>query len=560
MPMPGKLFVLEGPDGVGKSTLAKEISRYFNAIGTPCSYLAFPGNEEGTLGHLVYQIHHTPQQFNVEKITPASLQLLHVAAHLDEIEQRILPAIELGQYIILDRFWWSTRVYGVISGVKRNVLEAVLEVERKSWGKLLPTALFLIDNHKSFRPTEAISSWNKLRIAYHELAEEQQHEHPIRLVVNDGSIEKSLQAIIQAIGEVESLPHKSSDTNFQLNLLFPDSRKDIFSSILTSPNYTYLAPAKPTAVFDTYWRFASERQVIFFKKLKKELRPWTNDPILQKHKFTNVYRASDRVSQFLIKNVIYTGDQRPDEIFFRIILFKVFNHVETWRLLERHLGAVAWQGYSFERYDAIITKAMSEGNTVFSSAYIMPSGASSFGYSKKHRNFLRLIENMMIDEAYLRVTEMRSMREVFELLRSYPLIGDFLAYQYAIDINYSTLTDFSEMEFVVPGPGARDGIRKCFSDLGGLNEADIIRVVTEHQDESFAQLCLSFQSLFGRPLQLIDCQNLFCEVDKYARVAHPQVKGASGRTRIKHVYQSSSEPIEYWYPPKWGLNDYLQGL
>ena len=35
--------------------------------------------------------------------------------------------------------------------------------------------------------------------------------------------------------------------------------------------------------------------------------PWTSDYILQTYKFTNTYRASDRVSQYLINNVIYTG-------------------------------------------------------------------------------------------------------------------------------------------------------------------------------------------------------------------------------------------------------------
>src|SRR5262249_48644880 len=56
-------------------------------------------------------------------------------------------------------------------------------------------------------------------------------------------------------------------------------------------------------------------------------------------------------------------------------------------------------------------------------------------------------------------------------------------------------------------------------------------------------------------LQLIDCQNLFCEVDKYARVRHPDVGGASGRTRIKQRFRAHPDPIEYWYPPKWGIND-----
>ena len=73
------------------------------------------------------------------------------------------------------------------------------------------------------------------------------------------------------------------------------------------------------------------------------------------------------------------------------------------------------------------------------------------------------------------------MQHAFTLLRSYPGIGGFLAYQYATDINYSEITDFSEAEFVVPGPGALDGIRKCFHDLGGLNEPEIIKFMADRQ-------------------------------------------------------------------------------
>ncbi len=110
------------------------------------------------------------------------------------------------------------------------------------------------------------------------------------------------------------------------------------------------------------------------------------------------------------------------------------------------------------------------------------------------------------------------------------------------------------MEFVVPGPGARGGIHKCFADLGGFSEPDIIRLTAEGQEKEFARRGLAFRSLFGRPLQLIDCQNLFCEIDKYARVAHPEVAGRTGRTRIKQRYRPLGLPIRYWYPPKWGIN------
>ena len=77
----------------------------------------------------------------------------------------------------------------------------------------------------------------------------------------------------------------------------------------------------------------------------------------------------------------------------------------------------------------------------------------------------------------------------------------------------------------------------------------------DKQADEFDRLGLRFKSLWGRPLQLIDCQNLFCEVDKYARIAHPDVVGLTGRTRIKQIYKPSQSPIDYWYPPKWEIND-----
>ena len=69
---------------------------------------------------------------------------------------------------------------------------------------------------------------------------------------------------------------------------------------------------------------------------------------------------------------------------------------------------------------------------------------------------------------------------------------------------------------------------------------------------------LDFHSLWGRRLQLIDCQNLFCEVDKYARVAHPQIVGKTGRVRIKQKFEPLPQQIDLFYPPKWKLNDKIR--
>ncbi|MBN8216736.1 MAG: hypothetical protein J0L75_08830 [Spirochaetes bacterium] len=308
---------------------------------------------------------------------------------------------------------------------------------------------------------------------------------------------------------------------------------------------------RTTSVFDTYWRFASERQEMFMRRLIGNIPPWTEDPILRSHRFTNTYRASDRVSQYLIRHVIYEGSQKPEDVFFRTILFKLFNKIETWEALRRAVGAACWRDFDFDAYATILDRLLDHGQRIYSAAYIMPSPA--FGSPRKHRNHLRLIEYMMADDAPRKLMKATTLRAVFELLRSYRSLGDFLAYQFAIDLNYSELTDFSEMEFVVAGPGARDGIRKCFKDTAGLTEAEIIRVMAERADGEFSRLGMKFKNLWGRSLQLIDCQNVFCEVSKYSRVAHPEVEGVFGRTRIKQKFTPHSTPIPQWYPPKWNI-------
>src|SRR5690242_990631 len=91
---------------------------------------------------------------------------------------------------------------------------------------------------------------------------------------------------------------------------------------------------KPSIVYDAYWRFAHERQAIFMRRLADEPPPWTSDDILSRFRFTNCYRATDRVSQFLIREVIYSGSNDVDEVVFRILLFRLFNSIQTWKALE----------------------------------------------------------------------------------------------------------------------------------------------------------------------------------------------------------------------------------
>ncbi|MCR5870355.1 hypothetical protein LRS12_06230 [Sphingomonas sp. J344] len=276
--------------------------------------------------------------------------------------------------------------------------------------------------------------------------------------------------------------------------------------------------------------------------------------MLATYRFTNTYRAADRVSQYLIRNVQYRSDrsQAPAELFFRTLLFKIFNKIETWELIETQLGPVSWQSMDLSAVDALLDRAMTHGARIYSAAYIMPS--PQLGHARKHANHLSLLARMMDDGLPARVERARNLAEVYELLSPYPGLGPFLTFQYAIDLNYSNLLDFSEADFVVAGPGALDGIAKCFEDTGGRSAREVIEHMAQVQDREFAKLGIDFKGLFGRKLQLIDCQNIFCEISKYARVAHPEVRGVSDRKRIKQSYRASlrAEPAPL-FPPRWQL-------
>lgn len=312
-------------------------------------------------------------------------------------------------------------------------------------------------------------------------------------------------------------------------------------------------PPIPSVVYDTYWRFATERQQLYFNKLSSAIGPWTRDPVLSKYKFTNAYRAADRVSQFLIRNVIYQGAFDEQDIVFRSLLFKLFNKIETWELLTECFGTLSISTFDVDHFDELLSQALKSGMRIYSAAYIMPNAPRLKEGSYKHRTHLDLLQVILKSGMLRKLIEARSMQQVYELLLSLPSIGPFLAYQYAVDLNYSPISDYSENEFVQPGPGALNGLMKCFSSLGDYSPSDAIRWVTERQDLEFEARGLAFKSLWGRPLHLIDCQNLFCEVDKYARVVHPEFSVLTGRTRIKQKFSSNGELPPPYFPPKWKI-------
>lgn len=314
-----------------------------------------------------------------------------------------------------------------------------------------------------------------------------------------------------------------------------------------------MQPTVRREVHDAYWQFAAERQQIFHRRLSCEQGPWTQNPILARYKFCNVYRAADRVSQYLIGNVIYDEQSRArpaEDAFMRIILFRLFSKESTWEALEEATGGVQLATMQVGRLARVLDR-LRERQSIYTAAFIL-CAHNAYGHGTKHRNHLELVKRMFRPGALGHELALaRSLKDVYQALTAWPMIGPFMGYQLAVDLNYSEHFDFSEDEFTMPGPGAVRGLRKVFSDFAGHSPQQLIMRMVERQEQEFDRLGLSFRTLFGRRLHAIDCQGLFCETDKYSRQAFPQL--TSNRIRIKQEYRPAGRPLNLSFPPKWGI-------
>jgi thymidylate kinase len=196
---PGELLVFEGADAAGKSAISAGMCDEIRKQGIAVELLTFPGKAPHTLGELVYRIHHDSKALGIDLLTPLSLQALHIAAHLDAIETRILPLLEQGTWVVLDRFWWSTFVYGVADGVDRRVLQALIDAEKFLWGTWSPKMLFLVTRSSPLRD-EPKDKWNRWNEIYRELVTSESVHYPVHVIQNENSVETAISRAMSLIG------------------------------------------------------------------------------------------------------------------------------------------------------------------------------------------------------------------------------------------------------------------------------------------------------------------------------------------------------------------------
>lgn len=308
-------------------------------------------------------------------------------------------------------------------------------------------------------------------------------------------------------------------------------------------DYSDLLPLRVTRAYGLYWYWAAERMAMFYRRRDGAPAPWTSDPILQAYRFTLPYRALDRVSQYLIRHVIYDQTWSREDTFFRTALFRLFNRISTWELLQAEHGSLRCSSFDPGGFAGTLRRARRAGVKVFNPSYRRrtPSGAATV-----LDGVLSQLHTMLQDDLPRGLAEL-NIERAYSLLLTYSGMGPFITYQLVTDLAYSPHYGWNEGDFTVAGIGAKLGIAAVFAERAGRSEEDLIRLMAARQALEFKRHGLVFHPPGGLPLQLIDCQNIFCEIGKYTRV----MRGG----RAKQRYRPSPQPLPpVFLPPKWGIN------
>ncbi|QRV87490.1 hypothetical protein RhiJN_15508 [Ceratobasidium sp. AG-Ba] len=320
-------------------------------------------------------------------------------------------------------------------------------------------------------------------------------------------------------------------------------------------------PVSP--MLDTMFYWVYERHQLFLKRLQGLPPPWTNDVILQKYRFTNVSRTYDRATQFLIRKVINIGDQDHEELFFRVVLFRLFNRISTYEYLEEHCGPLTIENFNIKEWTRALSKLRLSKSSLYTAAYQVnwPDFGAETDNKPSHQKHFILIKRMLRDRLPNKIRACRTLKNAFELIREYSSFGNFTSYQLALDLNMLPEVNYNQDAWAPAGPGSRNGLLKMFGPGVRGIETEAMLYLLSIQDEHWRRLGVDMNTPVHGPglcppkIGLPEMEHALCEVDKYSRERHPEIRLNSGKVpkNIKHTFDAdrATQPITRDLPLKW---------
>lgn len=301
---------------------------------------------------------------------------------------------------------------------------------------------------------------------------------------------------------------------------------------------------------DSFFDFARERHSIYLRRKEGQERPWTTDPILGTYRFTNVYRELDATTVWFRERVRDPLRNKP-EVLLATVLFRWFNRIVTGEAIFCQLGDYANPGLGqkegqatmawshFLRYGEpsglrmAIRRYCGDGPYV-TGAYIIktPDGydklngvlqCAEWFATQKHDGGgsdwgWRDLAQLHLDESGY--NEHLTLEAMWNWLRKFPFLGDFMAYEIVTDLRHTALLERAPdiMTWANPGPGAMRGLNRLHGrDLNHRQHKHLF--VCEMRDLLWkSQDPMNWPNNEAFPAwEMRDVEHTLCEFDKYER-------------------------------------------
>lgn len=278
-----------------------------------------------------------------------------------------------------------------------------------------------------------------------------------------------------------------------------------------------------------FWDFMLERELIRLRRAAGYPQiQWTNDPIFQLYSFTNIKRHHDRTTA-LLESEFY--DHRlllfhpKPEALLNAAIFRYFGTIQSARANGWH---TEWNG---KTHADLVTRSelrMANGETIFTSAYIVPSCGSS---APKHEVVAHIIDGVWARAE--RILDTNSWAEACREMSTLWGVGSFMAKEVLLD--YILATEWTPEDWTTwtpVGPGGRRGAGFVRDNvIAGIKEAEALEVIRELYSRRGDYWPTNYVDL-----DLTDIQFQLCEVAKY-------MKAKTGIGRPKRRFHPTFDKI-----------------
>lgn len=267
--------------------------------------------------------------------------------------------------------------------------------------------------------------------------------------------------------------------------------------------------------------FVWERECIKLVKDSSSGPPYTNDPVFAKYKFTNIHRRDDRVSKWIIKEIINLN-LKDKNLWFSLLIARLVNWPPTLeKLLYEDIIPCSPENFDGKAFSKVIEDFKKEATKVYSGAYMVYPTKADIGGNKSSSIAKHVIGDAVRRAADINFElwdfdEVRSIERFVNALSKSFGISTFMAGQVAADLTYAKghFDDAEDLHTYAPiGPGSQRGLnylleRKPFAGWSQFDFNTELQLI----DNRIAS------DLDIKDLTLHDVQNIMCEYSKYCRV------------------------------------------